>query len=211
MTLWLTRILPDLGNRVAHHDLSDAIRLHKRIMSLLPDGLGDNARQQAGVLYRLEHTRIGTHLLVQTNLKPEIRKLPNGYGAADVRDLGPLLRALDKGSLVRYRLAANASKRLGRTAEHPGKIVALSGQAAEQWWTGRAERYGLALRAMTSTSMADAVGRHENTGLVKHAIVRFDGTALVTDPDALRAAVRDGIGRGKSYGCGLLSLALAAR
>ena len=44
---------------------------------------------------------------------------------------------------------------------------------------------------------------------MRHAVVRFDGIGVVTDPDALRAAVLTGIGRGKSYGCGLLSLAWA--
>jgi CRISPR system Cascade subunit CasE len=35
----------------------------------------------------------------------------------------------------------------------------------------------------------------------------FDGLAVITDPEHVRAAVCEGIGRGKSYGCGLLSLA----
>jgi len=38
--------------------------------------------------------------------------------------------------------------------------------------------------------------------------VRFDGEAVISDVDAVRHAVLNGIGRGKSYGCGLLSLAL---
>lgn len=44
---------------------------------------------------------------------------------------------------------------------------------------------------------------------VSHFGVRFDGTLTVTDPGALRAAVRDGIGPAKAYGFGLLSLAPA--
>lgn len=44
---------------------------------------------------------------------------------------------------------------------------------------------------------------------MRHSLVRYDGTATVTDPDALRAAVLAGIGRGKPYGAGLLSLAPA--
>lgn len=40
--------------------------------------------------------------------------------------------------------------------------------------------------------------------------MRYDGTAIVTDPDALAEAVLVGIGRAKSYGAGLLSLARAA-
>lgn len=209
MTLWLTRIHPDRRTRDAHRDLADATRLHKRVMSLVPDGLGEQARQQAGVLFRLDQARNGPQLLVQSCLQPDVTKLPTGYGTVETRDLTLLLAALDKGTLVHYRLAANASKRLGRNADRPGKVVALTGQAADMWWAQRAERIGLNLRSITSTPQADAVGYRDDDSRVKHAITRFDGLAVVTDPEAVRAAVRAGIGRGKSHGCGLLSLAPA--
>lgn len=48
-------------------------------------------------------------------------------------------------------------------------------------------------------------------GGIRLAVVRFDGIATVTDAGLARQAVLEGIGRGKSYGCGLLSLAPAGR
>ncbi len=44
---------------------------------------------------------------------------------------------------------------------------------------------------------------------MRHSLIRYDGTATVTDPTALTQAVLTGIGRGKPYGAGLLSLAPA--
>ncbi|WP_425271601.1 type I-E CRISPR-associated protein Cas6/Cse3/CasE [Nocardia neocaledoniensis] len=41
---------------------------------------------------------------------------------------------------------------------------------------------------------------------MRHVATRFDGIATIHDVDLVRSAVADGIGRGKSYGCGLLSL-----
>jgi CRISPR system Cascade subunit CasE len=35
----------------------------------------------------------------------------------------------------------------------------------------------------------------------------YDGLLDVTDPDALRRTLTGGIGHGKAYGCGLLTLA----
>jgi CRISPR system Cascade subunit CasE len=40
-------------------------------------------------------------------------------------------------------------------------------------------------------------------------MTRFDGYAVVSDPEAVRRAVVEGVGRGKSFGCGMLSLASA--
>jgi CRISPR system Cascade subunit CasE len=37
--------------------------------------------------------------------------------------------------------------------------------------------------------------------------VQFDGLLAIADPEAARGAVLAGIGKGKSYGFGLLSLA----
>lgn len=47
------------------------------------------------------------------------------------------------------------------------------------------------------------VGGHFNTGL-------FDGELTCLDEDKLRKAIINGIGRGKTFGMGLLSLAALA-
>ncbi|MFE3799241.1 type I-E CRISPR-associated protein Cas6/Cse3/CasE [Nocardia tengchongensis] len=212
MTLWLTRITVDPRDRQVRGDLTNAVRMHQRIMTLMPDGLGANARQQAGVLYRIDETRSGTQLLIQSSSAPQLEALPDSYGTAEIRDLSPLLDALHDGLSVRYRLAANASKRLGRTSGHEGKVVALRGQAADEWWLDRAQRCGLGIKTLTGTSQADQSGHRRDAAAaerVRHAVVRFDGLAVITDTGALQQALCAGVGRGKSHGCGLLSLAIA--
>ncbi|MEU8380640.1 type I-E CRISPR-associated protein Cas6/Cse3/CasE [Streptosporangium sp. NPDC048865] len=208
MTAWLVRILPDLRRRDVNNDLADPDRLHKRMMMLVPDEMGEQARAQTGVLFRVEDTRNGLQLLVQSTTKPDLSRLPDGYGEIAMRELDGLLTRLKPGALVHYRIAANPSKRLGRNAgPKAGKIEALRGAAAEEWWVARAAANGLAVSTVSSQSQQDIRAK----GTIRHAVVRFDGSAVVTDPEALRAAVVQGIGRGKAYGCGLLSLALAPR
>lgn len=76
---------------------------------------------------------------------------------------------------------------------------------AEEWWKAKAEAAGLILRTLISSSMPDIRGVGEDA--VQHAATRCDGVAVIKDAELVRAAVRAGIGRGKAYGCGLLSLA----
>jgi len=208
VTVWLTRIVPDLRHSAARDDLRDAVAAHRRMMKLFPDGLGDQARRQAGVLYRIDHTQAGTQILVQSIQRPNTAELPNGYGMVATTALDPLLSMLDKGMTVRFRLVANATKRHGRTSPYAGKLSALTGTAAEQWWAERAGRAGLTLHTCTMTSLPDLTGKRaaESERTIRHAARRYDGIAVITDPDAARAAVLSGIGRGKSHGCGLLSL-----
>lgn len=216
MTTWLTRIAPDVRHQLAAADLTDAVGMHRTVMRLFPANLGDQARQAAGVLFRLDEDPQGTSILIQSGHEPDPARLPNGYGTIAVRSLDPLMDALRPGLPVRYRLTANSSRKLGRNTQagKPLSIVPLHGVEAEQWWARQAEQSGLELRIVTAMSLDTANGIRtdrttKNHQRQHHARTRFDGTAVITDPDTLRERITTGIGRAKSYGCGLLTLAPA--
>ncbi|BFO16736.1 hypothetical protein SHKM778_31240 [Streptomyces sp. KM77-8] len=99
-------------------------------------------------------------------------------------------------------------------------VVPLNGPAADDWWQRQAGNAGLHVLTLRSQPVDAARDRQHPAGTapadrakkinrIHHHRVRFDGTATVTEPDLLRAAVQSGIGRGKAYGCGLLSIAPA--
>ncbi|MPY38327.1 type I-E CRISPR-associated protein Cas6/Cse3/CasE, partial [Streptomyces adustus] len=72
MTLWLTRLTPG-PSRLAQQELggTHVTSLHRRVMSLFPDGVQDAARTHYGVLFRIEDTSRGSHLLLQSNQPPD--------------------------------------------------------------------------------------------------------------------------------------------
>ena len=76
MTAWLTQIIPDYRNEQVRKDLRDVVAMHKRVMMLIPDGLGDQARRQAGVLYRIDESARGTRILIQTRIPPDLAGCP---------------------------------------------------------------------------------------------------------------------------------------
>lgn len=208
MSTWLVQITPDFRSPQARKDAGDAVRMHQRVMQLVPSGLGDQARLKAGILYRIEEAPRGARILVQAQLKPDPSRLPAGYGVAQVRELDPLLRWIRPGALVRYRLAANTCLRKSQDK----KVVPLRGVDAEKWWTDRALNAGLDLQSLVSRTPGDIVGNkpeHDAAPAmrVRHALTQFDGVAEITDSDALTTAIITGVGRGKSHGCGLLSIA----
>jgi CRISPR system Cascade subunit CasE len=211
MSVWLTRIVLDARHGAVRADLRDAIKLHKRVMMLVPDGLGEQARAQTGVLFRLEEGHAETSLLIQSRHRPDPDRLPDGYGMTAVKNIDALLERLRSGLTLHYRITANPSKRLARAdAHHKAKqVVALSGAAADEWWSRKAAEHGLALSSLLATPMSPASGKADQGHRIRHSLTRFDGLAVITDPDRVRAAILEGIGRGKSYGGGLLSLAPA--
>ncbi|NJQ14411.1 type I-E CRISPR-associated protein Cas6/Cse3/CasE [Streptomyces bohaiensis] len=230
-TAWLTRVRMSPTDRAVQRDLRDAAALHRRVMSLLPDGLGTRARSEAGVLFRVETEGTGSpELLVQSRLEPDLSKLPAGYSGAQVKSMSAMLAALRPGLTVRYRILGNAVRRCGRNSTEGRwkEVIPLHGEDAERWWAAKADAAGLAVlhnrsdpaEALTAwhqapesdadrqpTGATEKDGKRTKHVRVPHQPAKFEGTALVRDPELLRAAVLNGVGRGKSYGCGLLSLA----
>ncbi|MFJ4188957.1 type I-E CRISPR-associated protein Cas6/Cse3/CasE [Kitasatospora sp. NPDC089509] len=207
----LTLIRLNLRHNAARADLRAADSLHKTLMRLIPGRSGPSPRKAAGLLFRLDEDDTPC-LLVQTAVRPDLTALPDGYGTYATKDLTPMLRALTPGLPVHYRITANPI--VHRMSEHVrngtakrGTLTALHGDDALAWWHRKAAHAGLGLRTANATRRR--FRRDYDTPGPHHALTQFDGTALITDPGLLHTALTDGIGRGKAYGAGLLTLAPA--
>jgi CRISPR system Cascade subunit CasE len=207
----LARIRLNPRSRDVHRDLRDATQMHRTVMRLAPDHLGDSPRHESGLLYRVEEDDTGSALLVQ-GYSLDAARLPAGYGNTQTKSLAPLFQALRKGLPVRYRIVVNPAKRERLSLEHGkkrGPVVPLSGAEADEWWVRRAADAGLHLTVLSPTPLRPVLPRDEKAPRMRHSLLRYDGTGTVTDPDALTQALLKGIGRAKPYGAGLLSLAPA--
>ncbi|MFR9795115.1 type I-E CRISPR-associated protein Cas6/Cse3/CasE [Streptomyces sp. MS06] len=205
----IARIRLNPYSRAVQRDLRDATHMHRTVMRLAPDDLGDAPRRTAGLLYRVDETTTASTLLIQGNTIDPGR-LPADYGHADVKDLAPMFAALREGLAVNYRIVLNPVKRERLPLQQKGRrgrIIPLAGPEADHWWRQRAADAGLQLHVLTPTNLAPARARGADAPSMRHSLVRYDGTATITDPQALTQAVLTGIGRGKAYGAGLLSLA----
>ncbi|MFF2012117.1 type I-E CRISPR-associated protein Cas6/Cse3/CasE [Streptomyces sp. NPDC058195] len=216
MTLWLTRIVPDPRSRDARRDLGNPLGTHRRVMSLFPPGAGPDPRARFGVLFRTEDTPTGPHLLLQSTHEPDTDRLPDGYGTALTRPLDALIDAIRPGLTIRYRCVASPVRKPGATTRALyglPPVVALTGAAADEWWLRQADLSGLKTLTLHSHPLDAAEGERRPDGAppqrIRHVRTQFDGTAAIIDTDLLRTKILSGIGRGKAYGCGLLSIAPA--
>ncbi|MYS81044.1 type I-E CRISPR-associated protein Cas6/Cse3/CasE [Embleya scabrispora] len=216
MTTWLARLTLDTSRADVRRELRDAVAMHRRVMSLFPDlPKIEGARSHFGVLHRVEQAERQVVLMVQSNTKVAPGRFPNGYAVDSAsRDIEPLLNALAHGRRLSYRCDANPVRRPGHTTRELYRnlppLVALHGRHADDWWHRRAGLAGLKIYTHLSHPLDAAVGRSGTGGgaqKVRHHRVRFEGTAEIVDPDALRAAMIGGVGKGRAYGCGLLTIA----
>lgn len=219
-TAYLTRIQLSPRSRDAARDLGDAQNLHRRVLSLIPDQLGDATRTAAGVLFRLERTPGAHTLLIQSTAPLNLDALPVGYATAtDDRNLARLLDWIAPGNHVRYRIDAVPMRSIpnhetdtnGRRKR--GKRIPIHGADATAWWHRHAEIACLATTPdqILTTPQPDLTGwkttDDDRRIRVGGRITRFEGNATITNPEALRIATLQGIGRNRAYGAGLLSIA----
>jgi len=219
--MYLSRLILNPRSRRVQRELAQPYEMHRSIMhALRPDLQAGEER----VLWRVdEHTRLGLMLLVQS------RELPDWAWLAEEGARGYLLPADEPnpavkpfqlqpavGQLFSFRLRANPTKRLGKSAEYDkGKRVGIYDEDDQLAWLARkGEQHGFrVLQAQVSRDSkikdADAIHRNDVTHKLELLAVQFDGILQVTDPAKLVAAVETGIGSGKGFGGGLLSLAPA--
>ena len=210
--LYLTRLTPDPAHALARRERTDAGAMHRRVMSLFPDNLPAQPRATTGALFRVDQDNAGIFVLIQSVLPPDPAKLPTGYGPILTKNMAPLIELCRPGMSVKYRIIGNAIRRLGplTTAGRSGQVIPLRGSDAHAWWQRQAATAGLAVQDIHATVLPPGTtGRDEAdaTQRTPHDRTQFDGNATITDPAALIAAMSHGIGRAKSYGCGLLTIA----
>jgi CRISPR system CASCADE complex protein casE len=151
-----------------------------------------------------------------------------------IRETDAFLEQLEAGQRWGFRLCVNPTFRDSRQVNGRGQAKVLAHVTQDQqtqWVLDRAARLGF--KVVTSAEYGGDLPVLENRGghrvdganllingvergiaefkrgssRVTLALATFEGVLEVTDPDALRHGLVHGVGRGKAYGCGLMTLA----
>jgi CRISPR system Cascade subunit CasE len=206
--LVLSALAIDPRQTAPRNDLKNSAGMHRRVMSLFDSGLGGTPRSALNVLYRLETHQNGPRLLIQSTTEPNTSTLANGYSLVGSTLMGRLAEQLVIDTVIRYRIVANATKKIA-AGDHRGKRVALNSHDTNIWWANKAAESGLDLIEAPTLHPETTIGRDATDGVITIRPWRIDGHATVVNPEKTVAAIHSGLGRGKAYGCGLLSVAIA--
>lgn len=220
--MYLSRLRLNPQCREVQRDLADCHEMHRTIMRAFPE-VGPSARAACGVLYRVEpHRGYGpVTVLVQSRVHPDWIRLPEGYllpgplGCA-VKDISGLLEAIRPGLWLRFRLLANATRKIRSENPNGRRVPLRKEEAAVAWLRRKAEAAGFELTELSSVQNLTDVrvlggsafrveGRHP-AGRITLEGVLFEGRLRVVDAERFRQALVTGIGPAKAYGFGLLSV-----
>ncbi len=207
--MYLSKLVLNGGNRLVQTELGNAHKLHQQIMHAFPDEHRGTCRNDWNILFRQEPD--SEVVLVQSDLEPDWSNLPAQY-LSDRVELPLAVKSfalsadqVATGRIVQFRLRANPSKRDNQTK----KTIGLVHQAEQLAWLERqSERCGFRLQGVDVIPSPNVFGsKGSGTAPIRLTTALYQGILEVMEPDLFLNAVQCGIGRGKSYGCGLLSIA----
>lgn len=190
-----------------------------------------------GMLWRLDTGKYRHTLYVVSPTEPDFSAIQEQYGwsteegKAEVRDYNPRLESLRAGQRLAFRITANPT----HTVVYPNELdkkgnprrrrIAHETHAHQVGWLAqrsgacgfslpgycparevRGKLVGPSDNVRTSPLRVERFVKSGSTP-VTIGMVTFDGVLEVTDADKFRASLVNGVGRGKAYGCGLLTVA----
>lgn len=217
MTLLLSQLSLNLNHRQVRRDLGNAYDLHRTLSRAFVDG------PEAAVkpfLWRLESGRPlePPRILVQSGAEPIWDQLPEGY-VMSLADRAWRPEAVFRaGRTVKLRVLANPTVCRVPTPskDNPVPEGPARGQRKRlglwredeqlEWILRQAQRLGLS-QVQAAVSRSERWRCRRGKSPLTVAVAQFDGQAVISDPGALAAGVRSGIGHARMLGLGLVSVA----
>lgn len=228
--MYMTKISLNRRRRGAIKPLGSRHAMHAAVMSSFSPGT-PTTTVDGRVLWRIDRVGDSLDLLIASPGRPcpETINEQAGWSTGPVSasmDYRPFLTSITREQEFVFRLVANPAHRL--STSHDGqvskKIVAhVTDGYQRQWFLDRTEANGFAVVGSTPSiipvhakegALCALIIRERETSVFRRGQSRvtltsaaYEGRLTVSDPNLLRKSLTHGIGRGKGYGCGLLTLA----
>ena len=207
--MYLSKLSLDIANPSARQAISNCNDMHRNLMRAFDVENGTaSPRMECSVLYRLERKARGFELLVMSRDAPDWRRLARcGYAADGVKDVSALKAALVRGKVLRFALTASPTKKIASGGKNSRRVFLRTEEERAAWLERQGEKYGFSLEAVRETALPSDVSGTKGTSAIRYRAACFDGLLTITDEALFWKGYTEGIGAGKSYGLGLLSIA----
>lgn len=203
--MYLSRIAMDIHQRQTLRALDSPEILHGMVESCFS---GERQRN----LWRIDMLSGVTYLLLLSQDRPDFTHLSDQIGdpviPVQTKDYDPLLNRIVNDSTWRFRLTANPVVHIPGEKNQRGKVEAVTVTARQrEWLIHKAQHHGfqVALNQFDVVRSEWKIFRNKGKS-VSILSVTFEGVLKVTSADDMKQALIKGIGRGKAYGMGMLTV-----
>ena len=206
--MYMTRMELETAKRATVLALASPNLFHGAIESAFP---GERKRR----LWRIDTLSRRQYLLIVSEDRPDLTAACAQFGVEiegwETRDYAPFLSRIEADSCWHFRLAANPTISKAQKEGERGRIYAhVTVDQQKQWLLSRAEKHGFGIEASGFDIVSRGVITFDKGAERRHVtlgVCTFEGELRVTNAELFRTALTEGIGRGKAYGLGLLTIA----
>ena len=202
--MYLSKLVLNHNSYRAQRELGNPYQLHRTIMNAFPDNLKE-LKRDGRVLFRIEKnsTQSYPYVLVQSTLCPDWNLILNN----EYLMKNPLFKQFNypqfiTGNKYKFRLFANPTKKV------ESKRVGMYNEEKQyEWLKKKAEQGGFNIIHVSITRKEEIIAKvKKNSTKMTLYGVQFDGVLQVFHVERFENALKNGIGSGKAFGFGLLSI-----
>lgn len=185
--------------------VTDPYSLHRVVYSLYPDVRSAHEKQshiQSGLVYADQGGDVTGRKVLIVSDRPPMANVEGQYGEVVCK---PISERFLEYPHYRFKVQVNPV----RVDKQTGKRVAVKGRAEiAQWFLQRATRWGFAVEPHTlQVDSIDVLQFNDKHGrLITLGRAHLQGQLTVTDMAQFRNSFKNGIGKGRAFGCGLLQI-----
>ncbi|PKO05837.1 MAG: type I-E CRISPR-associated protein Cas6/Cse3/CasE [Chloroflexi bacterium HGW-Chloroflexi-3] len=215
--MYLSKLTIDPTTKISQDHFDNPYEMHRTIMSGFDQFTN---REKANALYRLEFPNKNSYskypvLLVQSSIEPNWEKVKNIKGLLlyipeqtnpSTKQFTPSFK---ENQILRFRLVANPTRRISNFR----RIVPIRDEnELIEWLNQKAQSGGFEIFLNSLAIERKDIyqfekRKNDHSSLITLHQVEFNGYLLIKEFHFFLRSVEKGIGRGKSFGMGLLSLA----
>lgn len=189
----------EMDRRDACGLLADCQQMHRFVT-----GFFGTDRQSSQVLYRTNMVR--NRLAIYIYAQNPAEHIPENCDVQQ-RDVTSWLDSMAVGKIWNFDLIACPSKKVAAEGQRNSQRRILREPGQRQAWLERkAEQNGFAILDAQEQEQIHVSGRHtaNQGGTMYHDAYHYQGVLQITDAEAFRKALQQGIGPGKAYGFGMM-------
>ncbi|MEQ0488846.1 type I-E CRISPR-associated protein Cas6/Cse3/CasE [Anaerococcus murdochii] len=213
--MYLSRVEIDINNRRKMKDLTNLGCYHAWVEDSFPNSSSNENRPRK--LWRIDNIYDKYYLLVLSENKPDIEKLEK-YGlesSAEIKTYDGFLDSLEEGMRAKFKIKLN-TVRAYKDEKNPtkrGRIMPVPNEKLNEFLIDKATRNGFEVKPgdFFISNIDKEYFMHTDKGETKKSrkdivSATYEGILTITDLEKFKAALINGIGKKKAYGCGFLTI-----
>jgi len=170
--------------------------------------------QENRTLWRLDSLNGNMYLLIVSEYEPNFESLASqlcgNEESGQIRDYVSFLNKIEDGQKLRFRFRGNPVYSVMQGKGERGKVKPhVSEKHKRDWLLQKSSQHGFTLEEDDFTMVDTGQQRFSRQATEKRVELShatFEGVLTVTDSQQFVAALSQGIGRGKAYGCGMMTV-----